>query len=180
MCEPPSVNLQKILRAIVDVNGVLSSPLEPLNSESWGTLKRRFPNPRPFQLPSAFRPVLEKPPPLPLHPLCHQLFSSMDGVPLSGGVFSRGSSQFKWVPFMFFTTLKQFWWWRWRFEYFSKYYNPSKSLSRSVGVRYVYKKSAINKNFQSAIHGIVIRNYNEKKNVYFLKKKSDFLFIFFP
>jgi len=33
-----------------------------------GNRLRRLPNPRPSQLPSALRPVLEKPPPLPPHP----------------------------------------------------------------------------------------------------------------
>jgi len=79
---PPPPNRKKIIKnPVLSTESVkrivggrwrefcFTQPLVWRNLErSAGNRLRRLPNPRPSQLPSALRPVLEKPPPLPPHP----------------------------------------------------------------------------------------------------------------
>ena len=57
---------------------------------------RRLQKPRPSQLPSALRPVLEKPPPTPPSAGLEIILQYGRSSYISGGALSRRSSRFKW------------------------------------------------------------------------------------
>jgi len=121
---------------------------------------RRLPNPRPSQLPSALRPVLEKPPPLPPHPLGQirnnpqawaellnigrSLFASQFSVWMKSQIsLSRICCSFANEILNHFFIIWR-WQWRWWFEHLLKYCNPSKMTHFIMSVYLISYKITLN------------------------------------